>query len=83
MFQVDYKAPDLIQYLPYEKKKPANFFRFTTNRPWTQEFKRQNESRREEVFVEPITEWSIFLGDRVEVLVGRDKGKQGLVSQVC
>lgn len=27
-------------------------------------------------------EWSYFKGDRVEVLVGRDKGKQGIVKQV-
>lgn len=26
--------------------------------------------------------WSFFRGDRVEVLVGRDKGKQGIVNQV-
>lgn len=26
--------------------------------------------------------WSFFRGDRVEVLVGRDKGKQGFVSQI-
>ena len=26
--------------------------------------------------------WSFFRGDRVEVLVGRDKGKQGIVTQV-
>lgn len=26
--------------------------------------------------------WSYFRGDRVEVLVGRDKGKQGIVKQV-
>lgn len=27
-------------------------------------------------------EWSYFRGDRVEVLVGRDKGKQGIVRQI-
>lgn len=27
-------------------------------------------------------QWSFFRGDRVEVLVGRDKGKQGIVKQV-
>lgn len=26
--------------------------------------------------------WSYFKGDRVEVLVGKDKGKQGIVKQV-
>lgn len=27
-------------------------------------------------------EWSYFKGDRVEILIGRDKGKQGIVKQV-
>ena len=26
--------------------------------------------------------WSFFKGDRVELLVGKDKGKQGIVKQV-
>lgn len=34
------------------------------------------------MFLEPIAEWSFFKGDRVEVLVGRDKGKQGIIKQV-
>lgn len=38
--------------------------------------------KRKKVFVEPIENWSFFRGDRVEVLVGRDKGKQGMVNQV-
>lgn len=37
---------------------------------------------RKKVFIEPITDWSFFRGDRVEVLVGRDKGKQGFVTQI-
>ncbi|CAK1547834.1 unnamed protein product [Leptosia nina] len=59
-------------------------FRFTTNRPWTGAFARQNErgTLRKKVFVEPIKEWSFFKGDRVEILVGKDKGKQGIVAQV-
>ncbi|CAG4966345.1 unnamed protein product [Colias eurytheme] len=59
-------------------------FRFTTNRPWTGQFARQNERGilRKKVFVEPVGEWSFFKGDRVEIMVGKDKGKQGIVSQV-
>lgn len=72
----------MIQYLPHEKKRRV--FRFTTNRPWTESFKRQNlRNMRPIVFIEPIKDWNIFRGDRVEVLVGRDAGKHGLVSQVC
>ncbi|CAH2229009.1 probable 39S ribosomal protein L24, mitochondrial [Pararge aegeria] len=59
-------------------------FRFTTNRPWTMQFARQNErtTYRKKVFLEPIGDWMFFKGDRVEILVGKDKGKQGIVSQV-
>lgn len=83
MEQVYWKTPRGVpQYLPrtIERKK----FRFTTNRPWTGQFWQQNQpgTLRKKVFVEPIKEWSIFKGDRVEILVGKDKGKQGIVSQV-
>ncbi|ODN00716.1 putative 39S ribosomal protein L24, mitochondrial [Orchesella cincta] len=80
---VEWKTPNRINYLPRTVKKPAREFRFTTNRPWSDEFRRQNEgTKREPVFIEPIKEWMIYRGDRVEVLVGRDRGKHGIVSQV-
>lgn len=76
------RTPKAPQYLDntIEKKN----FRFTTNRPWTGQFKMQNmpNTRRKKVFIEPIAEWSFFKGDRVEILVGRDKGKQGIVNQI-
>ncbi|XP_049284852.1 probable 39S ribosomal protein L24, mitochondrial [Anopheles funestus] len=83
MEQVYWKTPrGKPQYLPrtVERRK----FRFTTNRPWTGQFRQQNMpgTIRKKVFVEPIANWSFFRGDRVEVLVGKDKGKQGIVSQV-
>ncbi|XP_071772344.1 large ribosomal subunit protein uL24m [Centroberyx gerrardi] len=61
-------------------------YRFGTNRPWTMAAKRLNppgKSRRK-VFVEPIApeEWSLFRGDTVEIVAGKDKGKQGKVVQV-
>jgi large subunit ribosomal protein L24 len=54
------------------------------NRPWTGQFRQQNMpgTIRKKVFLEPIETWSYFRGDRVEVLVGKDKGKQGIVTQV-
>jgi large subunit ribosomal protein L24 len=55
---------------------------FGLDPPWTGGFARQNERRHPKVFLEPIAEWSVFKGDRVEVLRGPDKGKQGLVSKV-
>lgn len=39
-------------------------------------------TKRKKVFIEPIKDWSFFKGDRVEVLVGPDKGKQGIVNQI-
>lgn len=29
-----------------------------------------------------VDNWSHFLGDRVEILVGKDKGKQGFINQI-
>lgn len=81
--EVEWKTPDKINYLPRTVKKRVDYYRFTTNRPWTDEYKRQTQvGRSRSVFVEPIKNWSVFRGDRVEVLVGRDRGKQGFVSQV-
>nr|CAG4641067.1 EOG090X0ADH [Eulimnadia texana] len=83
MEQVYWKAPrNLPQYLPKDLQRHK--FRFTMSRPWTEEFRRQNAPNlhRKKVFVEPIKEWSFFRGDRVEILVGKDKGKQGTVQYI-
>ncbi|KAF0295620.1 putative 39S ribosomal protein L24, mitochondrial [Amphibalanus amphitrite] len=78
--KVGWKTPRAVQYQPKEIKK--KHYRFTMNRPWTDEFARQNQVSRKKVYVKPIPKWSYFRGDMVEVLVGKDKGKQGTVSQV-
>ncbi|CRK92000.1 CLUMA_CG005580, isoform A [Clunio marinus] len=84
MEQLHWRTPRAPQYSDktIERKK----FRFTTNRPWTAQFYQQNMpgTIRKKVFVEPIPpeQWMYFRGDRVEVLVGKDKGKQGIVNQV-
>ncbi|KAB5530607.1 hypothetical protein PHYPO_G00131270 [Pangasianodon hypophthalmus] len=61
-------------------------YRYGTNRPWTVAARRLNPpgKRRRKVFVEPISpeDWSVFRGDVVEILSGKDKGKQGKVTQV-
>ncbi|KAF3834089.1 hypothetical protein F7725_025293 [Dissostichus mawsoni] len=61
-------------------------YRFGTNRPWTPAAKRLNPlgKKRRKVFVEPIAaeDWSVLKGDMVEILAGKDKGKQGRVNQV-
>ncbi|XP_076609912.1 large ribosomal subunit protein uL24m [Chaetodon auriga] len=64
---------------------PKNY-RYGTNRPWTVAAKRMNPpgTKRRKVFVEPMAarDWSVFKGDMVEILKGKDKGKQGKVIQV-
>ncbi|KAM4630301.1 large ribosomal subunit protein uL24m isoform 1-T2 [Polymixia lowei] len=61
-------------------------YRYGTNRPWTVAAKRLNPpgKKRRKVFVEPIAheDWSVLRGDTVEILAGKDKGKQGKVIQV-
>ncbi|KAM3858704.1 large ribosomal subunit protein uL24m [Diretmus argenteus] len=61
-------------------------YRYGTNRPWTVAAKRLNPpgKRRRKVFVEPIAQedWVVLRGDTVEILEGKDKGKQGKVTQV-
>ncbi|KAM3958025.1 LOW QUALITY PROTEIN: mitochondrial ribosomal protein L24 [Aphomia sociella] len=80
--QVYWKNP--TGYPQYPKAQVARKkFRFTTNRPWTGQFRQQNETGgQKKVFLEPIGEWSFFKGDRVEIMIGKDKGKQGIISQV-
>lgn len=61
-------------------------YRYGTNRPWTVLAKRLNPpgKKRRKVFVEPIEnkDWSVLRGDTVEIIAGKDKGKQGKVIQV-
>lgn len=80
MEQGSWKSPTGPQYQKVQLKKKK--FRFTTHRPWTQEFQQENPpgKQRKKVFLEPLLEWTFFKGDKVEVLVGKDKGKQGLVN---
>ncbi|KTG44497.1 hypothetical protein cypCar_00014206 [Cyprinus carpio] len=61
-------------------------YRYGTNRPWTIAAQRLNPpgKKRRKVFVEPIAneDWHVLRGDTVEILSGKDKGKQGKVAQV-
>jgi len=55
---------------------------YTEDPPWTDKAKENNEYNKSlKEFIEPISEsqWSIFRGDRVQILKGIDKGKIGLV----
>ncbi|XP_051901747.1 probable 39S ribosomal protein L24, mitochondrial [Pristis pectinata] len=73
----------LAALLAAAAKVPAGY-RYGTNRPWTAAAQRMNPPgrQRRKVFVEPIPEWTVFRGDVVEILKGKDAGKQGKVSQV-
>ncbi|KAM9838905.1 large ribosomal subunit protein uL24m [Aulostomus maculatus] len=65
--------------------KPKHY-RYGTNRPWMISAKTMNVPGkiRNYVFVEPIAplDWHVVRGDTVEILAGKDKGKQGKVVQV-
>nr|BAN20978.1 mitochondrial ribosomal protein L24 [Riptortus pedestris] len=81
--EVEWKTPrGLPQYLP--KKIVHKKKHFSFHSPWTGSFQRENEKglRHKKVFVEPFRDWSFFRGDRVEILSGPDKGKQGIISHV-
>lgn len=80
MEQIEYKTPNELNYLKRVIKKEQ--FAFPVERPWTQEFRQYNQKDRPHVWVEPIKDWSFFRGDRVEVLTGKDKGKQGIVMMI-
>ena len=53
-------------------------------RPWEDEFQKLNNINVKvtKVFVEPKRDWSYFRGDRVEVVRGPEKGKQGIINYI-
>ncbi|NXY88946.1 RM24 protein, partial [Alcedo cyanopectus] len=61
-------------------------YRHGTWRPETAAAQLRNPPglRRRKIFVEPIAreDWKVFRGDTVQVLAGKDAGKQGMVTQV-
>lgn len=79
------RAPNLPQYerkiFRYKKRTSAYYDEW---RPWQREFQKLNQEgvKVPKIFVEPIREWSFFRGDRVEVLKGPDKGKQGVINYI-
>lgn len=68
------------QYLPRVHMRKTNYF--SLDRPWTNEFLLKNKTSHKPVHVEPLKDWNYFRGDRVQILTGSDKGKQGLVKQI-
>ncbi|EZA48957.1 hypothetical protein DMN91_011855 [Ooceraea biroi] len=81
MRQVYWKTPNKPNYL--QRTVERRRFRFSIHRPWTNYFHQDNAPGKIDfIYVEPIKNWSFFRGDRVEVLVGKDKGKQGIVKDI-
>ncbi|EEB17662.1 mitochondrial 50S ribosomal protein L24, putative [Pediculus humanus corporis] len=80
--EIQYKPPKLPNYRQIYIKRIKN--NFTIHEPWSMEFQTANieNAKFKKVWIEPIKEWSVFRGDRVEVLVGKDKGKQGIVCEI-
>ncbi|XP_058789013.1 large ribosomal subunit protein uL24m [Phymastichus coffea] len=81
MERIYWKTPGWPKYLPITQQKKK--FAFNLSRPWTNEFRLENPHDALPFHhVEPILEWSWFRGDRVEILVGPDKGKQGIIKTI-
>ncbi|RWS31823.1 39S ribosomal protein L24-like protein [Leptotrombidium deliense] len=80
---VSYETPALANYV-YRKERWRYSPHYELHRPWTQEFQEQNAPgvQHPKIYVEPIRDFYIFRGDRVEILRGKDKGKQGTVNYV-
>nr|CAI5865236.1 unnamed protein product [Callosobruchus analis] len=83
MEQVYWRNPKGIQYKPNAVMQRKKFY-FGVHRPWTHQFRDENYPKKchKKIFIEPIKEWSHFRGDRVEILVGKDKGKQGIIKEI-
>lgn len=79
-FQATRKPPPGPQY-NYPPQKPKKM-KFTTHRPWT--FAAQSDPLKSYVPIQPINHknWCFFPGDHVEILEGKDKGKQGIVRRI-
>ncbi|KRZ71473.1 putative 39S ribosomal protein L24, mitochondrial [Trichinella papuae] len=88
VFRNRFGTPEIVEY----ERKPEDY-EYTEYRPWEQEaeaHQQQLDNQRKmnkKVRIAPVStipdhQWTMFRGDRVEVLVGRDKGKQGLINYV-
>ncbi|XP_003746870.1 probable 39S ribosomal protein L24, mitochondrial [Galendromus occidentalis] len=83
MEEIEYKTPVGRQYRRAVIKRPDSDFVYGLDRPWTDGFKKFNEPGKlnRPQIIEPVPEL-FFKGDRVQILVGKDKGKQGIVNYI-
>lgn len=82
---IEWQTPKLPQY----QRRTVRFRKhsqtlYGLERCWTDEFQNLNAPhiKLPRVYVEPIKDFYIYRGDRVEILVGKDKGKHGIVNYV-
>lgn len=78
---VYYRTPRGINYRP----KKLNLFQnyIGVARPWSAESPQEiSEADGFVPYVEPLRDWFFFRGDRVQILTGKDKGKQGIIDMV-
>ncbi|XP_023215387.1 probable 39S ribosomal protein L24, mitochondrial [Centruroides sculpturatus] len=80
---IDWKPPPGPQYRQKIIKRDEDKLYYDMHRVWTDEFKRDNlpGDKRKDYLVEPVI-WTMFRGDKVEILAGKDKGKQGIINYV-
>jgi len=81
--QIEWKTPKGRQYRRAVIKRPEHDFKYGIDRPWTDGFRKHNELGKKNFVqvLEPMPDL-FFKGDRVQILVGKDKGKQGLVNYI-
>lgn len=65
-------------------KNPKAKYYYSADRPWSElaHMEAQGKASKQMPFVEPVMEWKFFKGDRVELLAGVDKGKQGTITRI-
>jgi len=86
--KVEWKTPDGPQY--QRKMRVAPIVRHTMERPWDFRYWQSNppfktgKEQPEAPVVYPIKDddWMWFRGDRVEIMKGEDKGKQGYINMI-
>ncbi|KAG8187422.1 hypothetical protein JTE90_009497 [Oedothorax gibbosus] len=80
--QIEFKTEKAPQFQDRVIKREV--FTYGMHRPWEKEFYDENYPGKHitQDIVEPIKDWTIYKGDKVEVMKGKDKGKQGFVNYV-
>ncbi|XP_015784722.1 probable 39S ribosomal protein L24, mitochondrial [Tetranychus urticae] len=80
---IQWETPRRVNYNP-TKIRWTRYPYYDRYRSWTQAFQAMNKpgEQKPRIWVEPMERFYVFNGDRVQVLRGKDKGKQGVVKYV-